>query len=771
MNVDGNRVALVQRPPSSAPMSPTPSAWAAAAASARSARSTPRRRASVAQTSRPSDRRSAPAQAVAAPSLPPAPAAAGASRWLGPIAGLAAGLGLAALLSHFGLVRRLRELPADRAARRRRRRSCVRMFLARRAPSPHAAAVRRRARCRRRRASSRTPTRRRRPPTRFEPVMGGAAAAATAPRPAGCPPGFDAGAVRRAGEAAVPQAAGRLRRRRPRGAGRRDDAGDVRRDRGRPRRSAARTCRPRSCALDAEVLEVATEGDSHWASVRFTGLLREDGAVLPKAFDEVWNLVEAGRRLVGLAARGHPAARRCMKWPDPGAAPARTRQPHARRSRPGRARSSRRSPGRVFIAGASARCAARGRIARRRHARAARRPARAADLDADALAAGRCRRSSPTPRAGTNSSREEGDAELGGALKDLARTLPWFVEETFAKALGPVVGQRVADAGRRLLAFPEYAAQRVAESVAQLRARRGAAARASPPRCATLQRRRGASVAARRRIDGSERSFDVPGRGGNRGRARRRGAAHAGRERRGCGTRVTPSRVVRPRCTATRRDRVVRRRGARPGRMPVHGMRLPASPGSSWSRCDLGLDDFVLGHERVRRTAAVRPPRAVLARPVAAARRAAARGARGARSDLRQVRADAVDAPRPAAARHRRRARASCRTACRRSRRPGRGDARARLRQAGRPRCSSRSTARRSRARRSRRSISPSCPTARRSRSRCCGRTSHDVIEHDLALMQTAADAGRAAVAPTASGCGRATSSPSSRRRSATSST
>ena len=60
--------------------------------------------------------------------------------------------------------------------------------------------------------------------------------------------------------------------------------------------------------------------------------------------------------------------------------------------------------------------------------------------------------------------REEGDADFGGALKELARTLPWFVEETFAKALGPIVGQRMADAGRRLLAFPEYAAQRVTDS-------------------------------------------------------------------------------------------------------------------------------------------------------------------------------------------------------------------------------------------------------------------------------------------------------------------
>lgn len=60
--------------------------------------------------------------------------------------------------------------------------------------------------------------------------------------------------------------------------------------------------------------------------------------------------------------------------------------------------------------------------------------------------------------------REEGDAAFGGALKELARTLPWFVEEGFAKAFGPVAGQRVADAGRQLLAFPEYAAQRMGDS-------------------------------------------------------------------------------------------------------------------------------------------------------------------------------------------------------------------------------------------------------------------------------------------------------------------
>jgi ubiquinone biosynthesis protein UbiJ len=60
---------------------------------------------------------------------------------------------------------------------------------------------------------------------------------------------------------------------------------------------------------------------------------------------------------------------------------------------------------------------------------------------------------------------EEGDVALGGTLKELAQTLPWFVEETFASRLGPLAGQRVANTGRRLLAFPEYAAQRVTESL------------------------------------------------------------------------------------------------------------------------------------------------------------------------------------------------------------------------------------------------------------------------------------------------------------------
>ena len=44
--------------------------------------------------------------------------------------------------------------------------------------------------------------------------------------------------------------------------------------------------------LDAEVLDVQSEGAQYVASVRFHGSLREDGAAMPQAFEEVWNLAK-----------------------------------------------------------------------------------------------------------------------------------------------------------------------------------------------------------------------------------------------------------------------------------------------------------------------------------------------------------------------------------------------------------------------------------------------------------------------------------------------
>ncbi|HTL76567.1 MAG TPA: hypothetical protein VL654_09605 [Casimicrobiaceae bacterium] len=60
---------------------------------------------------------------------------------------------------------------------------------------------------------------------------------------------------------------------------------------------------------------------------------------------------------------------------------------------------------------------------------------------------------------------EEGDADLARVLRDLAQTLPWFVERGLSRPFGAIVGQRIADMGRAALAMPEYAAARVAANV------------------------------------------------------------------------------------------------------------------------------------------------------------------------------------------------------------------------------------------------------------------------------------------------------------------
>jgi len=57
--------------------------------------------------------------------------------------------------------------------------------------------------------------------------------------------------------------------------------------------------------LNAELLEVATEGDRHWASVHFSGLVSEAPGAAPAGFEEVWNLVKpvdgsSGWQLAGI---------------------------------------------------------------------------------------------------------------------------------------------------------------------------------------------------------------------------------------------------------------------------------------------------------------------------------------------------------------------------------------------------------------------------------------------------------------------------------------
>jgi predicted lipid-binding transport protein (Tim44 family) len=45
-------------------------------------------------------------------------------------------------------------------------------------------------------------------------------------------------------------------------------------------------------ALNADLLEVANEKNQYWASVRFSGMVRETPGTQPVGFEEVWNLVK-----------------------------------------------------------------------------------------------------------------------------------------------------------------------------------------------------------------------------------------------------------------------------------------------------------------------------------------------------------------------------------------------------------------------------------------------------------------------------------------------
>jgi predicted lipid-binding transport protein (Tim44 family) len=219
----------------------------------------------------------------AAPAAGPAPS--GASRWLGPIAGIAAGLGLAALLAHFGLPEGfgsflLIALVVIGGV------MLVRMLLARRS-TPQSAY-----------AGSVSPVDRNahdaQAPNwgggnRVEPVMRSPITPSAGGRP--LPPDFDAAAfIKNAKQQFVRLQAAH-------------DAGDrsalaevltpeMYAEIGRDLDTRVGRDRTEVIKVDAQVLEVETEADRHWASVRFTGELRENGAATTTPFDEVWNLTK-----------------------------------------------------------------------------------------------------------------------------------------------------------------------------------------------------------------------------------------------------------------------------------------------------------------------------------------------------------------------------------------------------------------------------------------------------------------------------------------------
>lgn len=215
----------------------------------------------------------APAAAAGAAKAAPS----GMSRWLGPLAGLAAGLGLAALFSHLGLSAELGSLLligllAVGAI------MLFRAFAARggRNAGPQYAAAG---------TGSRAPFEAAREPA-FGTQWGTGEGSSNR-----FPPGFDPGPF-------VEQAKQQFRRLQAA-----YDRGD--------RALLADVTTPEMHAeimrelatrgahqptevtmLDADVLEVVREGDQYVASVRFHGALREDGGGDPHPFEELWHLVK-----------------------------------------------------------------------------------------------------------------------------------------------------------------------------------------------------------------------------------------------------------------------------------------------------------------------------------------------------------------------------------------------------------------------------------------------------------------------------------------------
>ena len=224
--------------------------------------------------------RSAPAKQSAAPASQPqqtgaAPTAAPKKNsWMGPLAGLAAGLGLAALFSHLGMGEEMANfmmlaLLAMAAF------MLFRFFMRRNAPATPAMQY------------AGMP---RNQPVAFDQspaVMGGHSADA-----ATFPPGFDAAAFAREAKLNF------IRLQAAFDAGNLDDIrsftapeifaeismqlaerGDV-------------SQTTDVMMLDADVLEATDEGNRHVVSVRFTGQVRESADAAPVALDEVWHLTK-----------------------------------------------------------------------------------------------------------------------------------------------------------------------------------------------------------------------------------------------------------------------------------------------------------------------------------------------------------------------------------------------------------------------------------------------------------------------------------------------
>lgn len=223
--------------------------------------------------------------AGAAPAAAGATAAAGKRSWLGPVAGIAAGLGIAALLSHFGLgaaaanfvtmlllsivafvvVRwLLRRLAGNAAGSSRMQYAGAGAAT----PSPYQA------------------------PHVEAPLQRAGGAGSAAPSGASVPAGFDAKEFERIAKMIF------IRLQAANDAGEVEDLRkfttpelfaslrlDLQERGGKPQQTDV-------VQLDAQLVDTAQEADQWVASVRFSGLIREQADAGAAAFDELWHLVK-----------------------------------------------------------------------------------------------------------------------------------------------------------------------------------------------------------------------------------------------------------------------------------------------------------------------------------------------------------------------------------------------------------------------------------------------------------------------------------------------
>ncbi|MCC2869545.1 Tim44 domain-containing protein [Candidatus Accumulibacter phosphatis] len=220
-----------------------------------------------------------------APAAATTPAAAPKRNWMGPLAGLAAGLGIAALLSHFGLGESMANFLMIALLLMCAVVAFKLLFRRRGSPVPDAQPLQYAGAG----APGMAPT-----PQAFNPVpAAGLPVSPAAPLSANIPAGFDVDGFLRVAKLNF------IRLQAANDAGNLDDIrgfvtpemfAEIRLqfdERGKA------TQQTDVVTLNAVLLEVVTEADRHIASVRFSGMIREEADAVAAPFDEVWNLTKA----------------------------------------------------------------------------------------------------------------------------------------------------------------------------------------------------------------------------------------------------------------------------------------------------------------------------------------------------------------------------------------------------------------------------------------------------------------------------------------------